>query len=125
MDGSWQAAAGLVAQREIADLLGQRHRIIANDMQAASMSSLAGRLLARAADLVESLDLTPGALRADLADDRRAADVVLAATELIDHASDVLSESASLTHDNEPRWRAFRSRVVELLDDEGDPNAAG
>ena len=32
---------------------------------------------------------------------------------MIDHAADLLSEFAGLVHDNERRWRVFRSARVE------------
>ena len=48
MQASWDVATALLDVAELADLLGDRHRIIANDWQAADMSALAGRLLVRA-----------------------------------------------------------------------------
>src|SRR4249920_995525 len=42
MQASWDVAAALLDMPELADLLGERHRIIANDWQAAHMSTLAG-----------------------------------------------------------------------------------
>jgi hypothetical protein len=60
MEGTWEVAAALLDYPALADLLGDRHRIIANDWQAASMSSLAGRLLHRAVDVLDKIELTPG-----------------------------------------------------------------
>ncbi len=70
MGATWDAALALTVYPELADLLGDRHRIIANDWQAATMSSLAGRMLVRAADLLDRLDLTPASIRADLGSTR-------------------------------------------------------
>jgi hypothetical protein len=70
MEGTWDAATALLGYPDLADVVGDRHRIIANDWQAASMSSLAGRLLHRAVDIIDQLDLSPGALRSDLAGPR-------------------------------------------------------
>jgi len=66
MASTWDGATALLAYPQVADLLGDRHRIIANDWRAASMSSLAGRVLDRAVDLLDSIDFTPAALRRDL-----------------------------------------------------------
>ena len=60
MEASW-TAAGAIRDPRLADVLGERHRIIANDWQAAGLSVLAGRLARRAVDLLARTDLTPGA----------------------------------------------------------------
>jgi hypothetical protein len=115
MEATWDAATALLGLRELSDLLGDRHRIIANDWHAASMSSLAGRCLDRAADLLDQLDFTPAAVRADLSGTRSVVGYLYSAVELIDRAADLLSDSAGLVHDNERRWRGFRARVEALL----------
>ena len=114
MEASWAVAIALADTPELADLLGERHRIIANDWQAAGMSSLAARLLVRAADLLDRVDFAPTAVRADLAGPTTAPKLLWSAAELVDHAADLLSDSAGLVHDNERRWRVFRARVVEV-----------
>ncbi len=116
MQASWGVAVTLLDIDELADLLGERHRIIANDWQAAHMSTLTGRLLLRAAEVLEHVDFTPAALRADLASSRVAPRRLYSAAELIAHAADLLSDSAGLVHDNERRWRTFRARVEQLVD---------
>ena len=82
------------------------------------MSALAGRLLMRANDVLDRVDFSPAALRADLAGPRTAPRLLYSAGELVAHAADVLSDSAGLVHDNERRWRTFRARVEQLVDDE-------
>ena len=114
MDASWAMADSLVGIDGLADLLGERHRIIANDWRAADMNRMIARLLRRAADIVDRTNLTPVAIRADLAADRVTPRRLFSAAELIDHAADLYSDSAGLVHDNERRWRGFRARVVEL-----------
>ena len=69
----------------------------------------------RAADSIERVDLTPAALRADLAGDRVSAKLICSAAELVAHAADLSSESAGLVHGNERRWRVFHERVGQLL----------
>jgi hypothetical protein len=114
MEHSWRVAAALVPFPQLADLLGERHRIIANDWQAAGISALAGKLIARALDLLEPIDFSPASLREDLAGERASPGYLLSASELLDRAADLLAESATLVHDNERRWRAFATRVASL-----------
>ncbi len=114
MESTWDAATMLLTYPQLADLLGDRHRIIANDWHAASMSALAGRSLHRSVDLLDRIDLTPAALREDLAGERSVPRYLYSAVELIDHAADLLSDSAGLAHDNEPRWRRFHQRVQSI-----------
>ena len=42
MQASWEVARALLDIPQLSGVLGDRHRIIANDWQAASMSALAG-----------------------------------------------------------------------------------
>ena len=59
MTASWDMAASLGDVPQLAGLLGDRHRIIANDWQAAEMSALAGRILHRAAGAARENRLHP------------------------------------------------------------------
>jgi hypothetical protein len=115
MQASWAVAGVVVSEDGLADVLGERHRIIANDWHAAGMTSMAGRLLERAADILERVDFTPAALRADLASGRVSVGLLYSASELVAHAADLLSDSAGLVHDNERRWRVFHERVAAVL----------
>ncbi len=119
MQASWGVAAALVGIDELADQIGERHRIIADDMQAAAMNTVIAHVLARAADVLDAVDFTPAALRADLAGPRVSARRIASAAELISHAADLYSDSAGLVHGNERRWRIFRSRVLPLLETPG------
>jgi len=115
MQASWDVAAALTSIDGLADVLGERHRIIANDWQAAGMALLTSRILDRAADILERVDFTPKALRADMAAGKVSAARLYSAAELISHAADLCSDSAGLVHDNERRWRTFRQRVGDVL----------
>jgi hypothetical protein len=115
MESSWAMGSALLDIPGLADLLGERHHIIANDWQAANLGSLAARLLDRAADILERVDFTPAALRADLAGPRVSPARLYSAAELIDHAADLYCTSSALVHQNERRWRIFHVRVEELL----------
>lgn len=115
MESSWAVAAALLDIEGLADMLGERHRIIANDWQAASMNTVMSHLLNRAADILEHIDFSPAALRADLAAGRTSVGLAYSAAEMISHAADLCSDSAGLVHDNERRWRTFRLRVAEIL----------
>jgi hypothetical protein len=120
MEASWNMASALVEIDGLADLLGERHRIIANDWHAAHMNDVMSRVLARAADILEHVDLSPAGVRASLAEGRTVIGRVYSAAELISHAADLASDSAGLVHDNERRWRTFRQRVAALLADEAE-----
>jgi hypothetical protein len=124
MERTWEAAPALMGYDQLADLLGDRHRVIANDWQAAAMSSLAGRILHRAADVLDLVELTPAAVRADLDGARVVPGYLYSAAELVDRAADLLSDSAGLVHDNERRWRLFHQRVVGLLEGSDGARAA-
>jgi hypothetical protein len=114
MQASWDVAAALVDIPGLEDLLGDRHRIIANDWLAANTTALIARMLVRAADILDSVDFTPAALRADIAGSRRAAGLLHSTAEIINRAADLCSDSAGLVNDNERRWRVFRERVVQI-----------
>ncbi|MFA9272921.1 MAG: hypothetical protein ACEQSX_19675 [Baekduiaceae bacterium] len=114
MEASWAVAEALVDHADLADLLAERHRIISNDWQSASLVTLTGRVIHRAVVLLDRVDFTPAALRADLDGPRQVPAYLFSATELLDHAADLAAQSASLVHDNERRWRIFHARVEEL-----------
>ena len=114
MEASWGTAEALLSFPELADLLGERHRIMANNWQNASSAQLAARYLRRAVAVMERVDFAPTALRADLAGERVAASYLSSAAELIARAADLSAESAVLVHENERRWRVFRQRVEQI-----------
>jgi hypothetical protein len=114
MELAWEAAGKLSAYAGVADLLGERHQIIASDWQNANAATLVARLVRRAVDLLARIDFSPQALRADLAGNRDSAAYLYSASELLDRAADLLAESAVLIHGNERRWRVFSERVRAL-----------
>ena len=114
MEGSWTAGKALIRIPPLAPVLGDRHRIIVNNWQMASNSTLIARLLRRAVDLLESVELTPESIRADLAGPAFTPGLVLSAAEIIDTAADLSAQSGLLVHDSEPRWRRFRQEVDNL-----------
>ena len=114
MEQSWQIAGALAAFPALADMLGERHRIIANDWQSANIQALIARLLRRALELLGHVEFAPAALRADLAGERIAPAYLYSAAELLDRAADLIVESAVLVHENERRWRMFTERVRQL-----------
>ncbi len=114
MEQAWAIAGALVQFDDLIDLLGERHRIIGNDWQAAGMNALASRFLRRALDVVEQIDFTPRALREDLAGDRRNPAYLYTASEMLDTAADLYTRSSTLVHENERRWRIFGERVRQL-----------
>jgi hypothetical protein len=110
MRSAWDLAPALFHIEELADLLGERHRIIANNWQGASVMTRVGNILERAADLLDRIDCTAAAVRGDLAAEAVCPRRLYSAAEMIDHAADLLSDFAGLVHDNERRWRVLRAR---------------
>lgn len=115
MAAAWAFVPLLFPIEGLADLFGERHRIIANDRLAAAVIEVASQVLARAVDLLDQVEFAPDALRADLGGSRASVGFVTSAAELVDHGAELLSEFAGLVHDNERRWRVFHARVVEVL----------
>ncbi|WP_330150391.1 hypothetical protein [Rhodococcus chondri] len=115
MSAAWDMLEGLLGYGELADLLAERHRIVSNDWQCASMTELVARNLDRAAAILGRVDFTPAALRADLIANRLAPRYLFSAAEMLDHAADLMASSAVLTHENERRWRIFYERVDQIL----------
>ena len=111
---SWGMAEALMAYPQLADLLGERHRIIGNNWQNAATAQLAARYLRRAVAVMETIDYAPAALRKYLAGPRSAPGYLYVAAELINHAADLAAASSVLTHENERRWRIFHERVRQI-----------
>ncbi len=61
MENTWATATILLGYEQLSDLVGDRHRIIANDWQAA-VRSVASRAVccSAAADVLDAIDFTPG-----------------------------------------------------------------
>lgn len=114
MQAAWDSAARL-RHPGLADMLGERHRIIANDWQAAQLTTLVSRLVRRGVELLAPLDFSPAGVRADLSGPRHLPGYLYSASELLDRAADLAAESAGLVHDNERRWRVFRERVATIV----------
>lgn len=114
MGQAWQAVGALVDYPSLAAVLGERHQIVVNDSLAAAMQTTVARLLHRALDLLARVDFAPVALREDISGPRQAPGYLFSASELIDRAADLLTDSARLVHENERRWRAFSARVDEI-----------
>ena len=114
MDAAWGTAKALLEFPELADQLGERHSIIANDAHNAAMMRLIARQLIRADDILERVDFTTQGLRADLAGPRLAPRYVFSAAELVDQAADLAAQSSVLVHSNERKWRVFAERVEQL-----------
>ena len=116
MGTSWESAGALLHIPHLADLLGERHRIIVNNWLAASMSQLTATVVHRAADILDVVDFTPDALRADLTGPRTSPGYLYSAAELLDRAADLAVVSTTLTRDSEPAWRAWQARVEAIRD---------
>ena len=95
--------------------LAERHRIVSNDWQCASMAELIARNLDRAVAILGRAAFTPAALRADLTAHRVVPRYLFSASEMLDFAADLAAHSAVLTHENERRWRIFHERVDQIV----------
>ncbi|MDD7942811.1 hypothetical protein PHK61_30790 [Actinomycetospora lutea] len=115
MQSSWKVAASLIEIDDLADVMGERHRIITNDWLAANMQTLIAQMLVRAAEMLDHVDFTPGALRADMAGGRVSPRRLHSAAEVISRAADLCGESSRLVHDNQRRWRVFRERADQVV----------
>lgn len=118
MQSAWNTARALLQIEPLADLLAERHRIIAANWQNAQLNTIIAHLLTRANEILDQIDFTPAGLRADLAERRVAPRYLYSAAELIDHAADLLAQGAVLVHESERRWRVFAERVEVLRADE-------
>ncbi|GAB3309706.1 hypothetical protein GCM10027451_19740 [Geodermatophilus aquaeductus] len=129
MQASWNVAATLLEVDGLADVMGERHRIIANDWLAAHLQSLIATVLGRAADMLDRVDFTPAGLRADLGGARVAPQRLYSAAEVVSRAADLCCESAQLVHDNERRWRVTHTRIEQVVSalraDTGPPGPTG
>jgi hypothetical protein len=116
MQSTWNSASALLRIEPLADLLGERHRIIAANWQNAALNTIIANLLRRAGEILDQIDFTPAAIRDDLREQRRAPRYLYSAAELVDRAADLLAEGAVLVHDSERRWRIFSARVQALIE---------
>jgi hypothetical protein len=123
MEASWAMAEALLSYPQLADLLAERHKIIAGNWQNATTAQLIARCLRRAVSILERVDFTPVALRKDLAGPRTAPAYLYSAAELINHAADLSAASSVLTHQNERRWRIFHQRIAQITRPASDPDA--
>jgi hypothetical protein len=114
MESSWDVANKLIKNPQIADVLGERHRIIINDWEAAQLSILVSKLIKRSIDILNIIDFNPEAVRNDLKVLKSSPNYLYSASELIDRAADIASHSATLVHDNERRWRVFRKKINQI-----------
>ena len=123
MRASWETAIPLIQIAPLASVLGERHRIIINDWQAAYLSSLVSELLSRSVEILDAIDFTPQAIRADLSGPKFNPQYLYAASEIIDRAADLATESGILVHDNERRWRVFREKVQQINKGQSGPTS--
>jgi len=114
MKQSWKTAIPLIKIQPFGSVLGERHRIILNDWQAARLSQLVAELINRSIEILESLEFTKDKIREDLSGPKFYPEYIYSAAELLDRAADLASQSAVLVHDNERRWRVFRKKLFEV-----------
>lgn len=114
MEQSWKTAIPLIKIQPFGSVLGERHRIILNDWQAARLSQLVAELIYRSIEILESIEFTKDKIREDLSGPKFYPEYIYSSAELLDRAADLASQSAVLVHDNERRWRVFRKKLFEV-----------
>jgi hypothetical protein len=114
MENAWNAAMQLMKIPTLENVLGERHRIIINDWQAAYLSTLISKLIQRTLLILDQIEFDPKSIREDISTRKRYPDLLFSSSELLDRSADLSSEFAMLVHDNERRWRVFRQTVQEL-----------
>ncbi len=124
MESSWESAKPLLENPGLADVLGERHRIIMNDEHAAHTYIMVARQVRRAMDILDRLDLSSSGVRKDLSALRSYPAYLYSASELMDHAADDLGECAVLLQDNEKRWRVWRERAEQVARSARQPRPA-
>jgi hypothetical protein len=117
MESSWESGIQLIKIPGLEDVLGERHRIITNNWQAAHLSILMAKLISRALLVLQEIDFSPKSIREDIAAANRYPDLLYSASEMLDRAADLSAEFALLVHDSERRWRTFRKKVMNLMGD--------
>jgi hypothetical protein len=121
MQASWGMAEALLSYPQLADLLAERHKIIAGNWQNAATAQLIARCLHRAVSILEQISFYPADLRKDLARARAAPAYLFSAADLINHAADLSAASSVVTHENERRWRIFHERMPQIARRASDP----
>jgi hypothetical protein len=123
MESSWEAATSLIALDELADVIGERHRIIANDWQAALLDGLVAKLLRRAGELLDSVELDPAESRYPT-ETTASASRLKSAAAIVGRAASLLDDAAELGADNEWRWALVQSHVRRLVGVRGVPTGS-
>jgi hypothetical protein len=116
MEKSWDSAAKLITIPRLEDVLGERHRIIINDWQAAKLSTLISKLVKRALLILEEINFVPSSIREDIKNEKKYPSLLYSASELLDRSADLSTDFAKLIHDNERRWRVFRNKVQSIIE---------
>jgi len=100
MENSWNVAAQLSMIPRLEDVLGERHRIIINDWQAANLSSLVAKLIKRSLLFLNEIDFSPTSIRTDVKNQKRYPDLLYSSSELLARGAVLSSEFVLLVHGN-------------------------
>ena len=92
----------------------RRKGVIGGEALLFHLSFLISVLSKRAVEILNKIDFSPHALREGIDGLQIYVDYLYSASELLDRAADIASESAILVHDNEKRWRMFNNKVAGL-----------
>ncbi len=107
----WDAAKAARQKLGLAGALGDDQRVIAKDWVAADMNALVGGLLRRAVTVLDRIDLTPAAIRSDVAGPRTYTLVAQLAAEMLERAAALAAQSAEFVQDFDKRWHLLRQQI--------------
>ncbi len=93
-------------------VLRDDHRVIARDWLAADMNAMIAWLLRRAIRVLQSMDMSPGAIRADLLGARHHQAALKAAASILERAALLAVECAAYVEDFNHRWLDLRAQVA-------------
>lgn len=108
---SWDAAKAVRQKLGLAGVLGDDQRVIAKDWLAADMNALLGTLLRRAVAVLDRVDLSPAAIRVDVAGQRSYTLLVQLAAEMLERAAALATQSALFMEDFDKRWYLLRQQI--------------
>ena len=114
-ESSWDAAKALRQRLGLAGVLGEDQRMIAKDWLAADMNALIATLLRRAVGVLDRVDLTPNAAKADAAGQGSHVPFVRLAAEILQRAAALATQAALFVEEFDKRWHLFRQQVAVAI----------
>lgn len=96
-------------------VLRDDHRVIARDWLGADMNAGISRLLLRAAQILDNVDLSPRAIHDDLLGSRDLRVPLQAAASVLERAGALTAECAAFVRAFDQQWLALRSEITSTM----------